>query len=373
MKTHSFILLLALSLTACGSRQIARNSPLDTPQNHYQQGLVDLQEGRVVAAERGFDRARQLDADYPGSYVGLALVALARSDFHRARQQVEQAMRRDRKFVDAHIAKGRIISAEGVEWKRDTSTWLAEAERAYAEAERINPEVSDIYWHWAQSYLLVGNLPQAKSKLERILEGGRGEWVEQALEEVERIQKVERSAPGSSQGQAIGLKSAITRAELAILLVEELKLPELVRKRGAVSQRVNAEGVEPSDIGASWARPWIETVLALGISGLEVFPDGSFRPDEPVSRAEYALVNQGILVLLSGDRGLATRYIGEPSRFPDVRSDYYAYNAIAVCVERGLLQVADRRTGLFQPDASVAGADALLVVRELQNAFRMEY
>ncbi len=373
MKTHSFLLLLALFFLACGSRQIARNSPLDTPTNHYQQGLVDWQEGRFVAAERGFERARQLDSDFPGSYVGFALVALARGDYHRARQQVEQAMRRDRKFVDAHVALGRIVSAEGVEWKRDQSTWLAEAERAFTEAERIDSTVGSVYWYWAQAHLLAGNLAQAQSKLERILEMGRGEWVEPALAEVERIQKVERSTPGSAQGQAIGLKTAITRAELAVLLIEELKLVELVRKRGAAGRIENANRSLPSDIETSWARPWIEKVLDLGVNGLEILPDGSFRPDVPISRAEYALVNQGILVLLSGDRTLSTRYVGEPSRFPDVRSDFYAYNAIAVCVERGLLQVTDRRTGLFDPDAPVAGADALLVVRELQNSFRMEY
>ena len=84
------------------------------------------------------------------------------------------------------------------------------------------------------------------------------------------------------------------------------------------------------------------------------------------------MVNQGVLVLLSGDPTLATRYIGESSRFPDVHGDFYAYNAIALSTERGFMAV-DKRTGKFFPDRTVSGAEALLTIRELQNSFRMEF
>ena len=51
---------------------------------------------------------------------------------------------------------------------------------------------------------------------------------------------------------------------------------------------------------------------------------------------------------------------------------YDAYNAIAVSVERGIMS-ADRITGRFRPDETVSGAEALLMIRELQNAVRMEF
>ena len=73
----------------------------------------------------------------------------------------------------------------------------------------------------------------------------------------------------------------------------------------------------------------------MGIPGFELLPDGSFHPDEPVTRAGYARVSEGVLTLLTADPSLSTRYGGETSRFPDVRGDSYAYNAIAVSVERG--------------------------------------
>ncbi len=101
-------------------------------------------------------------------------------------------------------------------------------------------------------------------------------------------------------------------------------------------------------------------------------PDNTFRPEKPLTRASYARVNQGILDLITADQGLSTRYVGEESRFPDVRGDSYAYNAIAVSVERGIMS-ADRITGRFRPDETVSGAEALLMIRELQNAVRMEF
>ena len=121
-----------------------------------------------------------------------------------------------------------------------------------------------------------------------------------------------------------------------------------------------------------WAKPWIDEVVALGVPGLELFPDRTFQPEQPLTRANYAMVNQGVLVLLSGDPSLATRYIGEQSRFPDVRGDFYAYNAIALRTERGFMKT-DKRTGLFYPDRTVSGAEALVMVRELQQSFRMEF
>ena len=83
-------------------------------------------------------------------------------------------------------------------------------------------------------------------------------------------------------------------------------------------------------------------------------------------------MNQGILTLITGDASLATRYVGEASRFPDVRGDFYAYNAIALNAERGIMP-ADSISGCFRPDDPVSGPEALLIIRQLQNAVRLEF
>jgi len=93
----------------------------------------------------------------------------------------------------------------------------------------------------------------------------------------------------------------------------------------------------------------------LGIPGFKLLPDGGFHSDEPVTRAGYARVERGDLTLLTADPSLSTRYVGETS-FPDVRGDSYAYNAIAVSVERGIMS-ADRTTGRFRPEDTVSGVE----------------
>ena len=61
-----------------------------------------------------------------------------------------------------------------------------------------------------------------------------------------------------------------------------------------------------------------------------------------------------------------------PSRFQDVTSSHPAYNAMALCSERGIMQ-ADIITGRFQPNLAVSGADALLSIRTFQNALRITF
>ena len=81
---------------------------------------------------------------------------------------------------------------------------------------------------------------------------------------------------------------------------------------------------------------------------------------------------QNILVMATGDESLATKYIGQPSRFPDVNPSHYAYNAICLMTDRGIMS-ADKMTGAFKLNDKVSGADALLIIRDFQNALRMTF
>ena len=344
--------------------------------------MTSLEQGDLFAAQREFERARALEPDFPGALVGNALVAMKQQDFWRARKQVSLAIHKDSDFVDAYIAQGRIIAEEGTQRDYPVKEWLEEALRSFRKAEQKNTEYPGIYYYQGLVYLKALDLAAARQSFTRVLELNRGPLVAKAMAEVERIQMIERGAPGSEIGLKIALMPRISRAELAVLLLEELKLGEIVRqRRGRVAETEfqPLQGVEkkpatrkPTDISGTWAEPWIQEVLELGISGLEVFPDNTFRPDQPLTRANYALANQGVLVLLTGNTSVTTKYIGEATRFPDVRSDLYAYNAIALNTERGIMS-ADKISGHFRPNDPVSGSEALLIIRELQNAFRMEF
>ena len=340
-----------------------------------------LEQGELWAAQSEFERAHALDPEFPGAHVGTALLAAEQEDFFRAKQEIELAIHRDNNFGDAFVARGRIATAEGVAREFDTEDWLQDALRAFRKASQLDPADLSVAYYEGMAYLAALDLDSARASLTQVLELNRGPYVTRALQQIERIQMIQRGSPGSELGLKIAMVGEITRAELAVLLLEELKLADLVRQRRALApardfvtpERYSRQtSPSVSDIESSWARPWIEEVLQLGIQGLELMPDGTFRPHQPITRANYARANGAIISLITGEAGMATRYVGESSRFPDVQGDSYAYNAIALNVARGIM-APEALTGRFRPDATVSGAEAILIIRQLQNAVRMEF
>ena len=166
---------------------------------------------------------------------------------------------------------------------------------------------------------------------------------------------------------------------ISVIFAEELKISQLMEKLPAQSggfqtpgqMNTSSSSRSPSDASGHWASSWINEVIQYGI--LEVGPDGRFYPDETITRAEYAMSVQRLLVVATRDNSLEIRYFGEnPSRFSDVPSSHPAYNAMALCSERGIMQ-SDVMTGKFNPSGKIDGADALLIIRTLQNSLRMTF
>ena len=56
----------------------------------------------------------------------------------------------------------------------------------------------------------------------------------------------------------------------------------------------------------------------------------------------------------------------------NVPASHFAYNAMAICTERGIMEV-DMMTNRFNPTGDVTGADALLIIRNLQTSLRMTF
>jgi hypothetical protein len=211
------------------------------------------------------------------------------------------------------------------------------------------------------------------------------DFVGEANVEWALIQKIQRAAPGTEIGKKIALIDKIDRADIAALFDQEMNLEKLFTKRGTKtydtsfkaptesSTRFSPETtvkMEPAtDIENNWLKPSIETVLKLQVRGLEAGPNHTFEPDKLITKAEFALMLEDILIKVSGDEKLATKYIGTTSLFPDVRNDHYAFNAIMVVTSRGFIE-ADKATGEFKPNDPVLGADALLSIRAFKDQLK---
>ncbi|MBN2416599.1 S-layer homology domain-containing protein [bacterium] len=371
----ALLVILMIAMTGCGPKPTPQESLFDTPDNHYTMGMRAYDNGDLGTAAEEFRRATDLDPDYPGGYVGMGLVLAAREDFKEAVKSVEKGIGKDKNFIDGYIGYGRILTT----WKR-SEDWIEDAVKQFEKALKISPDNEKVLFYLGIARKEAFQFGRAADIFRQVI-AMKGEYGGAANTEWELVQKIQRAAPGTKIGMKIALIPEIDRSDIAVLFIEELKLLELLDRYRKETYdtgfrtpeqeaKLNAEQAPPEDIQNHWAKNWIESVIKSGV--MTNYPDGNFHPDELITRANYAVLLQNILIHVTSDPSLATKYIGTVSRFPDVNPSHYAYNAICLAVDRGIMK-ADTMKGTFGMKDSVSGADALLIIRELQNALRMTF
>ncbi|MFQ6673405.1 MAG: S-layer homology domain-containing protein [Fidelibacterota bacterium] len=375
-KAVSVALMIPLLLVFynCGPKVTAQ-SDVDTPEYHYRAGLRYIDDEDYSAALNAFQRAVDLDKKFAPGWAGLGLATGLKGDLKQGRKSMAKALDQGKKNPDVHVLSGRLwIAHKGVEKK-----WLKEARKEFEKALKLKPGHEAATYYLGVAYLQNFDFSLAENEFRKLVER-KGEYAGRADEMWSLSQKIVRAQPGTLAGKKIALQPKITRADLAVLFIEELKLPEVFERFlpqetpafQTPGQMATEQNVPlPSDVRGTWAERWIADAMGLGV--LEPDPDGKFYPAEPLTRAGYAKAVARILVAATRDPDLETRYFGEsPSRFSDVSSSHYAYPAMALCAERGIMK-ADLVTGNFDPAGTVTGADALLIIRAIQNSLRMTF
>ncbi len=372
-------LAIALAL-GCGSKALKQESVLDTADNHYSQGMRELDRGNIAKATQEFERAKALDPNYPEAYAGLGLALAYQKNYDKALEAVDQALGKSDKSYEARVIKGRIITMR----MKEGDDWVKDAVNEFDRAIKLNPNSDKAHFYKAEAYKFGYQFGPAADAYSQVI-AKKGEFAGKADAEYATMQKIQRAAPGTKVGMKIALIPEIDRADLAVLLLEELKLEEVYKKKKQPTyntdfkaptdptkmEQPKAEAMAAAtDIANHWAKNWIDDIMRLG--AIEAFPDHKFYPDEKITRANYAKTMEGILIAATADQTLATKYIGGQSRFPDLRSDHFSYNAVALMVDRGIMS-ADKLTGAFNPEGKISGADALLIIRDFQNALRMTF
>jgi hypothetical protein len=97
-----------------------------------------------------------------------------------------------------------------------------------------------------------------------------------------------------------------------------------------------------SDLPADhWAKPYIDGLTARGI--LSGFPDGTFNPDQPMTRAQFAAQLAQAFDQMPAQRS--------PSDFQDLGTDNWAYDGVSQAVSLGFME--GYPGNVFQPDQTV--------------------
>jgi hypothetical protein len=131
-------------------------------------------------------------------------------------------------------------------------------------------------------------------------------------------------------------------------------LNELLAKYRAVGV---AKGIRVtfSDIPQNhWAKDYIAELAAMEI--IDGYPDGTFRPNAPVTRAQLAVLLQKIFIKSKVRNAIA---------FRDVPKDYWAYDAIKQTYEMGFFTVLNSRN--FNPTQKLKRLDVLITLAKGLN------
>jgi len=382
-KIFSFVVLFAvvLLMVACGPKARVPVSQLDTPEHHVFTGMRLLDQEKYADAQREFDLALSLDEKYSKAYTGIGLVKtyMTPADYKGAwdhlKKGAKYAEASDEKLMNkaSHI---RYYTQSKLEKK-----WLNLAKDEFDDAVKIDPKYSAAYYFMGLAYKQAYDFNAAGRMFTKVLEL-KTDYVTQADREWNFIQKVQRAMPGSLTGKQIALVERINRADAAALFMEELKIDVLYKKRTPKTFDSSFQDPEKAgksagpvkktarDIADHPLKADIEGILEIGVRGLEIYPDGNYHPTELVTRAAYAMMLEDILIKVTGDNALATRFIGSTSPFPDLRADLPYFNAVMVVTSRGIMEARDMASGEFAPLKPVAGVDALLIIRKVKEELK---
>ena len=364
-------------IVSCGPKERVAQSQLDTPEHHTYTGLKLISEENYTDAQREFELAIQLDAKYSKGYTGIGLVKIYTGDFDAALDYLKKGWNKantdeDRIFV--YVSRIRYYTQSKIEKK-----WLKLAKDQFDAVLELNPKYAPAYYFMGLAYKTGLDFNMAGQMFTKVLEL-KSEYVAEADTQWNFLQKVQRAMPGTATGKQIALVERLTRADAAALFMEELKIDVLYKKRTPKTFDTSFKDPEKAaaspvkitakDIADHPLRTDIEGILQLGVRGLENYPDGNFHPTELVTRATYAMMLEDILIKVTGDNSLATKFIGTTSPFPDLRADLPYFNAIMAVTSRGIMEAKDMTTGEFAPLSPVAGVDALLIIRKFKDELK---
>ncbi|WP_250123652.1 S-layer homology domain-containing protein [Chroococcidiopsis sp. CCMEE 29] len=116
-----------------------------------------------------------------------------------------------------------------------------------------------------------------------------------------------------------------------------------------IAPELLAQATTFSDVQGNWAQSFIETLVAQKI--IQGFPDGSFRPDEPVTRAQFAAML---------NKAFPQNPTREAIAFVDVPANYWASEAIQQAYQTGFMQ--GYPNSVFNPNQNIPRVQVLVAL-----------
>jgi len=371
------VLLAAVLLISCGPAPRVPTSQLDTPEHHTYTGMKLLSQEKYADAQREFELAIELDPKFSKAYTGIGLVKTYTADYNAAWASLKMGWKYakdDAEKIFVYVSRIRYFTQGKPEKK-----WLELAKDEFDNVMLMDKNHSPAYYFMGLAYKQALEFNLATPMFTKVIDL-KSEYTSEADVQWSLMQKIQRAMPGTMNGKIIAIVDRISRADAAALFMEELKIDVLYKKRTIKTFDTSFKDPEKAsvkdgkitakDIANHPMKADIEGILELGVRGLENYPDGNFHPAEIVTRASYAMMLEDILIKVTGDNALATKFIGTTSPFPDLRADLPYFNAVMVVTSRGIMETKDMTSGEFAPLKPVPGADALLIIRKIKEELK---
>ena len=372
------LLLAALlpALVAFGCGAIPQEPFLDSTGHHVESGFKLMEKGRLDDAEREFKFVCQIDPKCSSGQRGLGLVKGIKREYGPAFEAMGLAR------MHAATEEEEVLAHEGfirLHTMSKEKGWVQAAEKHFILAITISGDYPDVYYYMGIAYEEGGRFIESERAFRRVLEIDR-DFVSESYEHLKVLNKIVMAMPDSELGKTLALSKGISRAQVAGLFVRELKLDEVLAEllrgntRGSFGDSEGAWQFRrplPEDIREHGLSKDIEKVLLMNIRELRRRPDGSFGPDEYVSRAEYAVMMADIIVRVRNEPSLTTQYAGVPSPFRDIPTQAPYFGAVMLCTKSEQLLESDN--GFFRPRGRLTGVDALTSIERLKAVFHLFY
>lgn len=357
------VILSSFTLTACAATERTAMRFLDTSEHHTYTGIILARQEKFDDAEREFSLALQLNCESALANAGMSIVKSQKGDFEAAVEHMELAERFARSSTErlyVHTLKIQLYAMT-----RRPENWIELAEEEYRRAVTISPRFSAAHYCMGLARMMNHEFDEAGRLFIKVLDLN-DEYLEQADREWKRIQMILEAEPANHRIEEIALVDRVTRSQLALILVDQLKLDELYHGLGIYNASLKKES-HLLDVEYHPHKREIEVVVDMNVAGLEPYPDGTFHPDDLVTRLALAVVVYDIMVRVSGDKLLAERYgdLLEPTETADF--PHSNYDAIRTAVGRGIMPDEWFTSSRLAPYSPVSGAEALLVVKNLKD------
>lgn len=226
----------------------------------------------------------------------------------------------------------------------------AALEQALKAAE-LEPEEPRTHVILGDIYEAQGNVAKAADEFEAALALQPDEALKVRVEAL-RARAAFNAMP--EEYRSIESSASVTRGQLAALFAVKLE-PLLTSAR-----RVNA--VVITDTRGHWAAPYILAVARANV--MEVYPNYTFTPDEPVRRIDLArAIARTLDIIAQRNPQLAAKLRNPRRKFPDLPTGHLSYPAAALAVEAGAMTTGE--DGAFQQTKPVSGAEASAAVGRL--------